>query len=123
MERYLLILRPSIQLSLTLYISEYRMNQTVNCAVWGRETSSSPSISCMKRRQPFRFRSPYLLKPQQQTTATIEQENMKKNGEKICTLVPQKKSFAHKSDTCTYSCLYWHCGWWCNFTKSFCGLY
>lgn len=49
----MLILRPSIQLSLTLYISEYEMNQTVNCAAWEGETSSSPSISCMKRRRPF----------------------------------------------------------------------
>jgi hypothetical protein len=29
------------------------MNQTVNCAVWKGETGSSPSISCLKRRQPF----------------------------------------------------------------------
>jgi len=29
------------------------MNQTVNCAAWEGETSSSPSISCMKRRRPF----------------------------------------------------------------------
>jgi len=29
------------------------MNQTVNCAAWEGETSSSPTISCMKSRRPF----------------------------------------------------------------------
>jgi hypothetical protein len=70
------------------------MNETAKLAVWKGETSSSHPSRVWKDDILFRFRFPYLPKPQWYTRAAVKQENVKMNGGKNpAPLFLRKKKF------------------------------